>query len=286
MGQEITFYSWLDVWLDTYKKAQVQDQTYANSIYYTKMLKKSAEDILMSDIDEMYLQSILNKMADKGYAKGTLQKIRCILCQSIYKAFKNGIIEEDYSSELIIPKKAPVKTVVALSKEEQKVVEDVCEECTNGDFAIFLLYTGLRRHEFINLEWTDFNIEKREVNIRKSKTASGVRSVPLVQKALDIILKQPKIDQYIFHNADGTRASNASLKKLAERIRQMTGISKFTIHVCRHTFATRLLESGASPKSVATLLGHKKVEYALDIYTNLGKEYLKKDIFLLENKVG
>ena len=282
----MTFFSWLDVWLTTYKKAQVQEQTYANSIYYVKMLKNSADDILMTDINEIYLQSILNDMADKGYAKGTLKKIRCIICQSVHKAFKNEHIKNDCSGELIIPKKAPEKIVESLTTEEQILVEAICDKCTNGEFVTFLLYTGLRRHELIQLEWSDFDIEKKEVKVRKSKTASGVRTVPLVKKALDILLRQPKIDQYIFHNDDGSRASNASLKKLTERIRTMTGITKFTTHVCRHTFATRLVENGASPKSVATLLGHKKVEYALNIYTSLGKEYLKKDIFLLENKVG
>lgn len=286
MTQNTTYFSWLDVWIKTYKKAQVQEQTYVNSLYYATMLKNSTNDILLSEVNEMYLQTILNSMADEGYAKGTLQKIRCIIRQSIHKAFKNSFINEDYSNELIIPKKAPVKTVEALTSEEQGLVEAACGVCTNGDFVVFLLFTGLRRHEFIQLEWSDFDVEKAEIKVRKSKTQSGIRTVPLVRKALEIILRQPRVDQYIFHNDDGSRASNSSMKKLAERIRVLTDINKFTTHVCRHTFATRLVENGASPKSVATLLGHKRVEYALNIYTNLGKERLRKDIFLLEDKVG
>lgn len=67
------------------------------------------------------------------------------------------------------------------------------------------------------------------------------------------------------------------------RIREKTGLDSFTTHVCRHTFATRLSEEGASPKAVADLLGHKKVDYALKIYTDLEKLKTVKEVKRLDH---
>lgn len=42
----------------------------------------------------------------------------------------------------------------------------------------------------------------------------------------------------------------------------------FDFHSLRHTHATRLIEAGASPKTVQVRLGHEKIETTLQTYVH------------------
>lgn len=277
------FYDWLDFWLEYYHKPKVKQSTYQSTYYKINMLKKHANNIELDLVDEFYCQGILNRMYDAKYAKDTIIKIRTILIQSLKQAKRKNCINENPTEELIIPK-AHTKVVEALTTDEQIKVENACKKMPYGYLFIFLLNTGLRRSELANLKWSDFDKKNREIAICKSKTKNGIRTIPLVNVAYNIILSQRKVEKsnYIFHSPQGGCITPTFMKRLYNDIRQSTGINTFTNHVCRHTFATRLIEYGASPKSVAALLGHSKVEYALNIYTNLEKRHVRKEIFLLE----
>jgi len=73
-----------------------------------------------------------------------------------------------------------------------------------------------------------------------------------------------------------------NLRRAFQCILKKAGIEQLGLHVLRHTFATRLFERGANPKSVSTLLGHSKVGITLDIYTHVEPEQMKETIKLLE----
>lgn len=55
----------------------------------------------------------------------------------------------------------------------------------------------------------------------------------------------------------------------------------YTRHMLRHTFATRLIEKGADPKSVSMLLGHKNVVFTLQKYVSPDMEHLETEIMRL-----
>lgn len=281
---EMRYHQWLEIWSEFYKKPFVQPKTFESLQYFLRIMKRFAADIPISEIDEIYCQKILNDLFTDNYSKASIKKIRTILCQSLNRPIKTGIIFRNPVADLIIPN-APTKVVCALTREEQKLVEDASYKVKYGYMFRFLLYTGLRRNEATHLEFRDYNARTQEIFIRASKTKSGIRTVPLIAPASEIIKAQSHYpyDDFIFHTLSGSVFTESVMKKTYEEIRRITGIQTLTNHVCRHTFATRLVEQGASPKSVASLLGHARVEYALNIYTNLEKEQLRKEIFLLEH---
>lgn len=277
-------HEWLEDWREVYYKPTVKASTYEISYYNLQTIKKYMPNCLLLEVTPSGCQKFLNRLYENDYAKATIKKLNSFLKQAFEWAVKCRMIESNPTSGMTIPK-AAVKKVRALTQKEQFVLEVFCKDTCYGSYMVFLLYTGLRVGEMINLKWSDYNAADGTIHIRSSKTESGVRDVPLVAKAKEILEAQERADDdnNIFHTTHGTPLSYSCMKKCYEQLRVKTGYTEFTNHVCRHTFATRLIEKGASPKSIAALLGHSKVAFALDIYIDMEKQTLKQEIFLLDN---
>lgn len=42
-----------------------------------------------------------------------------------------------------------------------------------------------------------------------------------------------------------------------------------SLHMCRHTFASLLIDSGANPKTIQEFMGHSKIHTTFDVYGHL-----------------
>lgn len=62
-------------------------------------------------------------------------------------------------------------------------------------------------------------------------------------------------------------------------------LPRFSCHSLRHTFTTRLVESGVNIKVVQDVLGHKDIATTLDIYTDVTRELAKREFDDLEAKI-
>jgi integrase/recombinase XerC len=56
---------------------------------------------------------------------------------------------------------------------------------------------------------------------------------------------------------------------------QVTSLKKKSPHILRHTFATHLLNNGASIQAIKELLGHASIA-ATQVYTHINIDELKK----------
>lgn len=71
---------------------------------------------------------------------------------------------------------------MAMTKEEQEAFIQASKTLSVRDQFILMTYllTGLRRGELKNLLWSDYDRNRKILFIRRSKTASGVREVPVI----------------------------------------------------------------------------------------------------------
>ena len=144
-------------------------------------------------------------------------------------------------------------------------------------------YTGLRRTELINLNWTDINLGNKYLTVRKSKNKNQ-RIIPLHDKIinlLDLYLKQrlPLTNNSLFVGRTDERIHPNSLKNLFHRYIKMAGLSGkgYTIHTLRHTFATRLLNKDVSLVNIKNLMGHRSLE-STQIYLHVTGKELEESI--------
>ncbi|MDR2492616.1 MAG: tyrosine recombinase [Coriobacteriales bacterium] len=158
-----------------------------------------------------------------------------------------------------------------------------------------LLYaSGARVSEVAALALRDVDYEQGQVRLLGK--GSKERIVPLHAMALDLLKRylkearpvfclkaaaraggaeRPEQLQTLFLTGSG-RAMSASAMRAAlkRRLRTTGGDLALSPHALRHTFATDLLENGASLRSVQELLGHARLS-TTQIYTHLSPAHLK-----------
>lgn len=163
-----------------------------------------------------------------------------------------------------------------LSYEEEKLfLAGASDDPNLHDFVVILLNHGLRPDEPLNLRNEDVNIEKREFVIQKGKTLSARRTVHMTDETYAIFARRMRSrSEWVFH-AEKDPSKHLSLNTIQcrqKRLREKLGI-EFVPYALRHTFATRVLESGANPAVVAKLLGHVDLATVYR-YLHLGDEML------------
>ncbi len=134
----------------------------------------------------------------------------------------------------------------------------------DASLVLFLLNTGLRLSEATAMRLGDIQISERKgsVHVQNGK-GSKQRNVPLntearnaLQEWLDVrpVTDSDHIWLAVESGSDGL--SGRAVQRILQRYAQDAGLEELTPHICRHTFAKNLVNSGAGLEKVAALLGH------------------------------
>lgn len=144
------------------------------------------------------------------------------------------------------------------SQEDMDRLFAICDESEKAIFATLLL-TGLRKKELYYLTWSDLDLTAGILRVSGegkdgfSPKDYEERVIPTPPDLLGILEQTPRKSTWVFCNKNGGRLSHLlrRLKSLAHR----AGILKATLHKFRHTYATRLLESGCDIVTPQHLMG-------------------------------
>lgn len=219
------------------------------------------------------------------------QGIRVMLNQAYKSAIKGHNCDDNPVKDAALPA-AREKEVKALTQREQAAFEGcfhILKKPIDEYILRMYLLTGLRRDELRLMQWRQYDPQNRTLKIPESKTEAGVRLLPVLPEAAAILYmiwcntEYNKPHDYIFSVADNGNKpfSTYHLRYICTRVSKAAGICHVTPHMLRHTFATRLIEKGADPKSVSMLLGHKNVVFTLQKYVSPDMEHLETEIMRL-----
>jgi len=136
------------------------------------------------------------------------------------------------------------------------------------DAAMLMLDTGLRVGEARVVSWPDIHLEPvgdarlGYVHVRSGKSKNAKRNVPLTARVRSMLLTRRAAakSRYVFADADGIGpVSIYTLEGQHSRVRKALNIPECVIHSFRHTFGTRLGESGADAFTIMRIMGHSSV---------------------------
>ena len=169
----------------------------------------------------------------------------------------------------------------------------------------------------ISVEGTLVKVDGKEYKKGPTKTKSSIRTVPLLPDVAKRLKKYKKeqlqyrmmlgakwqqvkgLEDLLFCTAIGRPLSRSVLYHVIDHIielinhdermkakaekREPVVFQHFSSHTMRHTFATRALENGISPKVVQELLGHSTIKTTMDIYTHVLPKTKNEEIQKIAN---
>ena len=149
-----------------------------------------------------------------------------------------------------------------------------------------LFACGLRVSELVTL--TLSHIYEEEGYVRVMGKGSKERLVPISQSAIRELhlwyddRRQMKIkpgeEDYVFLNRRGAHLTRTMILIMIKDCAQKAGIRKtISPHTLRHSFATALLEGGASLRAIQAMLGHESIG-TTEIYTHIDMTTLRDEI--------
>jgi integrase len=119
----------------------------------------------------------------------------------------------------------------------------------------------LAKLELLSLKWQQIDFTHGRIRILNAKTNSSERSIPLNSTAHALLceLARKKKSSLVFSSNRKVGKRFRDLKKGFKKAVQLAGLPKIRFHDLRHTFATRLVQSGVDIITVQHLLGHAKI---------------------------
>ena len=137
------------------------------------------------------------------------------------------------------------------------------------DVALLMLDAGMRPGEELALNWADVHFEPAKgarlgyVRVREGKTRNAKRNLcltPRVRAMLEGREKQ-KTSMWVFTDETGTRPlSRFTLRDQHDAVREALRLpEEFVIYCLRHTFGTRMGESGADAFTIMRIMGHSTI---------------------------
>lgn len=292
---KMTFHSLYEEWLE-YKTTVTNSP---NTIkrhkqHYAKYLEPSAlHNKKLKRIDELLLESECNRIVREfNLPRKEWTNIKTILIGMFTYAVRKKYLSEnpmDKVQILVKFKQVVRKTgkTETYNSDELKALNAYLDKMYSetGDtvyLAVKLNFLiGLRVGELVSLKWEDhcdinhLHIVREEIRNQETNHCEVVehtktnrdRFVVLVPKAINILQKIPKTDEFMFVR-DGKRITTRQVAYVLEKYAERQGVKTKSTHKMRKTYASNLSANGVPLDCIREMLGHSNLNTTLGYIYN------------------
>jgi site-specific recombinase XerD len=255
--------------------------------FFAWLKEQGVHDV--ASVAEDHVVAWAKHLADAKTAKGepltaNTRRSYLVCLQRFFRFLdRRGIVLTDPTLDLIMPKVQKLPRVVLSRSQAQRLMDAPSPYTPVGkrDRAILetLYGTGIRVSECAGLELRDVDLGKGTLFVRQGKGKKD-RVVPFAGQAaaaLDVYLREGRPaftksarQQALFLSSTSGRPLDVStVEVIVHDHARAAGLTvPVTPHTLRHTYATHLIQGGASVRHVQKLLGHSSIE-STAIYTRI-----------------
>lgn len=263
-AQKVTLEEVYNEWKEEHAPTVKSFKQYSSAFKaYECLYRKPIEKLTIRDFEGAGLES--------GKSKIVLDKSKIVLSNIYAYAYRKGYIDESKAS---LPKF--IKFVGAQKKEAKQkhrafTHEEVNRLWENKDdetvrIILFMIYSGVRSEEIFNLRTEDVHLSENYFEIKASKTAAGLRKVPIADKVRFIAEVwsaqnspyfapiRPRVNtlDYFRRTIFKGKCAELGLNHLA--------------HDTRYTTATFMTEAGVDLRYIQLILGHAQKDVTNAVY--------------------
>ncbi len=235
--------------------------------------------IRISDIKRYQLQRKLETISmdkNKGKREGEISFKTVNNEINTLSNFFNYAIENEFlqlNPAIKIKRLNELKRIKVLSDEQIYKLIGLIKSKPVKDLISFLIFTGCRKGEALNLKWEDVDLQNGIIAVKATKTKED-RHIPVSEILKELLLNVKKTSEYVFaRNGKRIRHFYKSFYSACRKSR----LKDFRIHDLRHVFASKMVMNGTSLYITGELLGHKTPNMTKR-YSHLIPETLKKAV--------
>lgn len=305
---DMTAEKWIRIWQKEYRSF-VKESTFATySVAIENHIlpyfaEKKIKDI-DCDMNQEFILSLVQKKKRDGGGYLSIKAVKDIMALwlgILGKAEQKGYVtlgKTRYHYPIPDTMEASIPSENCLTlQEEFEIINCLKKQKSLKSIGVVLaLVTGMRIGEICALRWDcidlvrglihvkqtlqriyikENGIGKSKVIVTTPKSFKANRYIPLPEKYLPILKKfQADPDAYLLTGRSDKFIEPRTLREYYNRLMENNGTRYVTFHGLRHTFATRLVESGCDYKTISELLGHADINttFRTYIHSNIDKK--------------
>ena len=290
-----TVSQWLDTWMENYAQLQLRASSYktyqgfiANHIN-PAVGNTPLDKLTTMDLQKLYKHLLENGRVErtesrnkpKGLSVKTVRNINQMLSSALNSAVEHKLIFCNPTKGCVLPK---------LEKKEMKILSTESlgaffyEARRSGVFELYYLElaTGLRRGELLGLKWSDIDLAKGVICVRRQilrqngkvveaplKTKNSYRNIAIGVDTIEVLESMEHSSEYVFPSPTGGPMSPDSVLHMLQRVLKRAGLERIRFHDLRHTFSVLALQNGVDVKTLSSMLGHYSAGFTLDTYAHV-----------------
>ena len=265
-----------------YKRRKNGTKSATNFLIGMKHNIKALGDLPVNKITRPMVNKMMDILKEKPYKNSN-----AVINQKMgYLRVVLQEMEEDGFIEMIkMPKPRPTKNskVHYLTKQMEEELLDyllINDYREAYDIVICLIDLGCRVNELLGLEKRFVDWDNNQINFNERKNDKAV-AVPMTNRVQKIYQKNYWYDFPEFEKLFNLNYSE--LNAIWQKARKDLGYADkkfYTIHLCRHTCASRLVQRGVPILLVKDWLGHEDIENTM-IYAHLAPKALHSVVEVL-----
>ena len=260
-----------------------------------------------SQLKGYYAKKLKSGRADGkpgGLSNRSVQYMHMVLKLALKNAVEDELVPRNVAEAVTPPRVERPKIRYWEWDDAKAFLDHEKERYEKGQGRYYPLYvlalsTGMRRGELLGIKWEDVNFKNKTITIRHNlvhtnkgpllqdtvKTDNSYRTIEISDKVIEVLKEHRKRQmqeilamgrpedyksEFVFTAFNGNLVAPTNID---QRFRGAVTRAKLPaiggMHALRHTYATRLLELGMSPRYVQERLGHAGIAITLQTYSHV-----------------
>ena len=266
-------------------------QAYRNDLYQLEDYLKNNRDFDdPNDLDSTTLSKFVLTLQEKSYTRSTIARKIASIKSFLTFLVREGILHQNPSDNLSAPKIGRTLPTPISEEEINRLLDSAgaghsLESLRDKAMLEILYATGMRVSEMVSLDQNDINLS--EGYVKCMGKGAKERLIPIhdsanqaitdyIDTARPNLIGNPR-EPALFVNQRGERLTRQGFWLILKAHARRAGIqSPVTPHTLRHSFATHMLQGGASLRQVQEFLGHSSIA-STQIYTQLTDTHLRSE---------